>query len=103
MELAIPGVALGLLYVVSKQNGERDNTPENFTGNNGLPNTNIPDKNYPSELPVISSELDKTSALSRVNRFDSNGVYTCCNNILFLITFGQATPNNHHCCTWTRS
>lgn len=76
MELAIPGVALGLLYVVSKQNGERDNTPENFTGNNGLPNTNIPDKNYPSELPVVSSELDKTSALSRVNRFDSNGVYT---------------------------
>ena len=76
MELAIQGVALGLLYVVSKQNGERDNTPENFTGNNGLPNTNIPDKNYPSELPVVSSELDKTSALSRVNRFDSNGVYT---------------------------
>jgi len=76
MELAIPGVALGLLYIVSKQNGETETKNENFTGYNGLPNTNIPDKNYPSELPIVSSELDKTSALSQVNRFDSNGVYT---------------------------
>jgi len=43
MELAIPGVALGLLYVVSNQKKD-DEANESFT--NYLPNTNIPDKNY---------------------------------------------------------
>ena len=76
MELAIPGVALGLLYIASNQHRNEETVNENFTGENGLPNTNIPNKNYPSEYPVSSSELDQTSSLSRVNRFESNGVYT---------------------------
>lgn len=75
MELAIPGVALGLLYVASKQNNNEEPVNESFTTNT-LPNTNIPDRNYPSEEPVISSELDRTSSLSRVNRYDNNGAYT---------------------------
>lgn len=76
MEIAIPGIALGLLYVANNQNKEQENVNENFTSRNALPNTNIPDKNYPSETPVVSSELERTSALSSVNRFNSNGVYT---------------------------
>ena len=74
MELAIPGVALGLLYVVTNQNKKK----ENFTNNtNELPNTNIPNRNYPHEYPVISTETDQTSALSTTNRFDNaGGVYT---------------------------
>ena len=76
MEIAIPGIALGLLYVANNQNKEQENVNENFTSRNALPNTNIPDKNYPSETPVVSSELERTSALSNVNRFNSNGVYT---------------------------
>ena len=31
---------------------------------NALPNTNIPDKNYLSNDTVVSSELERTSALS---------------------------------------
>ena len=60
MELAIPGVALGLLYVVTNQNKKK----ENFTNNvSGLPNTNVPNRNYPSEYPILSTETDQTSSL----------------------------------------
>lgn len=76
MEIAIPGIALGLLYVANNQNKEEEKVNENFTSRNALPNTNIPDKNYPSNDMVVSSELEKTSAISRVNRYDSDGVYT---------------------------
>jgi hypothetical protein len=73
MEIAIPSVALGLLYVVTNQNKKK----ENFTNNvNELPNTNVPNRNYPNEYPILSSETDQTSALSTTNRFDNNGVYT---------------------------
>lgn len=75
MELAIPGIALGLLYIASNQNRNEENINESFTANS-LPNTNIPNRNYPSEEPVISTELDQTSSLSRVNRYENNGAYT---------------------------
>jgi hypothetical protein len=74
MELAIPGVALGLLYVVTNQNKKKENFANNV---NELPNTNIPNRNYPNEYPVVSTETDQTSALSTTNRFDNaGGVYT---------------------------
>jgi hypothetical protein len=75
MEIAIPGIALGLLYVVTNQN--KTNT-ENFTNNTSeLPNTNIPNKNYPSEYPLKSSETEQTSKLSTSNKYDNaGGVYT---------------------------
>tara|TARA_B100000123_G_scaffold146575_1_gene108260 strand:- start:12072 stop:13919 length:1848 start_codon:yes stop_codon:yes gene_type:complete len=76
MEIAIPGIALGLLYVANNQNKEEEKVNENFTSRSTLPNTNIPDKNYPTNDMVVSSELEKTSALSRVNRYDNDGVYT---------------------------
>ena len=53
MELAIPILALGGLYVVSNQNNSRPQkkTMENFQSAgakpNSLPNTNIPPQNYP--------------------------------------------------------
>lgn len=76
MEIAIPGIALGLLYVANNQNKEEEKVNENFTSRSTLPNTNIPDKNYPTNDEVVSSELERTSALSRVNRYDNDGVYT---------------------------
>ena len=76
MEIAIPGIALGLLYVANNQNKEEEKVNENFTSRHALPNTNIPDKNYATNDVVVSSELEKTSALSRVNRYDNDGVYT---------------------------
>ena len=60
MELAIPGVALGLLYVASNQNKKN----EGFRSYKGLPNANIPDKNYP-DTSVKLSDLDETAALTK--------------------------------------
>jgi hypothetical protein len=84
MELAIPIIALGGLYYSSKQSSSTDkshsnqsiitNKPEGFIST--LPNTNIPNKNYPSEYPIENETLDKTSKLSTTNTFDNNGVYT---------------------------
>ena len=72
MELAIPGVALGLLYVASNQNKKN----EGFRSYKGLPNANIPDKNYP-DTSVKLSDLDETAALTKLNKYDgSSGAYT---------------------------
>jgi hypothetical protein len=86
MEFVIPLVALGGLYIVSKNSNN-----ENFTGQRGiggeekltgtsdfttLPNTDIPNKNYPSEYPIISQENELTSKLSTVNKYNGGSVYT---------------------------
>jgi hypothetical protein len=79
MELAIPGVALGLMYIMNNQSNNQSNNENNQEafGNNQLPNANIPDRNYPTELPVVSEDLDRTSLLSTVNKVDiAGGVYT---------------------------
>jgi hypothetical protein len=73
MELLIPVLGLGGLYIVSNQNRKKKESKESF--GSALPNTNIPDRNYPtdSHSPL---ESDATSELSHNNRFDSVGVYT---------------------------
>ena len=74
MEIAIPLLALSGLYVISKQQKSADSEmaafDEGFNNRNELPNTNIPDKNYPSEYPVQSIELDRTAKLDNDNRYD---------------------------------
>jgi hypothetical protein len=77
MEIAIPAVALGLLYVVSNQKTKS----ENFSNRTQLPNTDIPDRNYGAGFqesqPVTAMDSDLTSKLSTVNGFDNGGgVYT---------------------------
>ena len=73
MEIAIPAVALGLLYIVSNQKSKK----ENFRDRNLLPNTDVPNRNYPDELPIVSPDTDQTSQLSTTNRYDNGGgVYT---------------------------
>jgi len=73
MEIAIPGIALGLLYIVSNQKSKK----ENFRDRNLLPNTDVPNRNYPDELPIVSPDTDQTSQLSATNRYDNGGgVYT---------------------------
>jgi hypothetical protein len=74
MELAIPLVALGSLYVMNNQHKKSNESFRNIT--NELPNTNIPNKNYPDEYPLVVPELEKTSKLSTVNSYDSQGAYT---------------------------
>lgn len=78
MELAIPIVALSGLYFINKKKGNSGGA-EGFKTNsavNSLPNTNIPDKNYPDES-VINPDIDHTSSLINVNKISlPNGVYT---------------------------
>jgi hypothetical protein len=77
MELAIPGIALSLMYIMNRQSNNTEHTEESFANQNALPNTNIPNRNYPEEYPVRNEEIDRTSALSTVNRFENGGsVYT---------------------------
>ena len=81
MELAIPLVALGGLYIISNQSNKSENFTQRQTPKyeSGLPNTNVPDKNYLGEYPyndVNNAETDLTSKLSTVNIFDSPQVYT---------------------------
>jgi hypothetical protein len=67
--LAIPLIALGGLYIVSNQNKKIN---EGFE----LPNTNVPNRNYPDELPVKNIETDLTSRLNTVNQYDTPSVYS---------------------------
>jgi hypothetical protein len=89
MELAIPLIALGGLYFASK-NDRNTNSNENEEGfvtnaamsastqhNETLPNTDLPDSNYGVEENTIqNTELDRTSKLSTVNKYDSQYAYT---------------------------
>ena len=73
MEVAIPLFALASLYVVNNQSKKG----ENFTNRSQLPNIDVHNRNYPSELPVLNAETDQTSELSTQNRYDNGGgVYT---------------------------
>jgi hypothetical protein len=77
MELAIPGIALGLMYIMKGQSNNSDEQEDTFANQNALPNTDIPNRNYPNEYPIRNEELDQTSALSTVNQFENGGtVYT---------------------------
>ncbi len=77
MELAIPGIALGLMYIMKGQSNNSSEHEESFANQNALPNTDIPNRNYPEEYPVRNEELDRTSVLSTVNQFENGGsVYT---------------------------
>ena len=60
------------MYPIKKKNKENFKTRKN----DELPNTNIPNRNYPMEYPVLSPETDLTSKLSTVNTYDGPGVYT---------------------------
>ena len=78
MEIAIPLVALGGLYIMSNQSKKSSKGPEGFTPGyeGGLPNTNVPNKNYPNEYPIQNATNDMTSQLSTVNKYDGQQVYT---------------------------
>lgn len=81
MEIAIPIVALGGLFIMNNQTKKKDSL-ENFSQRSGqyenqyLPNVDVPNTNYPNEYPIQSPANDLTSQLSTVNKFDGQGVYT---------------------------
>jgi hypothetical protein len=68
MELAIPLVALGGLYIMSNQSTNKENFQSKKT--KSLPNVDVPNRNYPQEYPVENVQDDLTSQLSTVNRYD---------------------------------
>ena len=71
MELAIPLIALGGLYIVSKQNRDEEGE-EGFVGYQDLPNTNIPNKNYPTEYPIETPEYSRTEQLTNNNKYQGD-------------------------------
>lgn len=78
MEIALPLVALSGLYLINNQS-KKTVKPYNepfMNKEDSLPNTNIPNRNYPEEFPVSVPDLDQTSSLAHNNTFDSTGVYT---------------------------
>ncbi len=77
MELAIPLLALGSLYVVSNQTSQPKPETENFESmNQRLPNTDVPNVNYPNEYPVVNYETQQTNNLSTTHRYDAPYAYT---------------------------
>lgn len=74
MEAIVPLFALGSLYLVNeKQKQKKD---EGFSGQQQLPNVDVPDKNYNMEN-VLSNETEKTTKLSTVNKYNgASGAYT---------------------------
>ena len=76
MELAIPLVALGGLYIASNSNSKKEGFGPNGTyENKHLPNMDIPNRNYPDQA-IHSEQSDLTSKLSTVNTYDGQQVYT---------------------------
>ena len=75
MELAIPLIAMGGLYIASKQHkpmsdyNSDDECEEGFTD---LPNTNHPNVNFPKEYPIKSQDLDNTQQLSHNNKYEGS-------------------------------
>ena len=78
MEVLIPLLALGSLYVVSGQSkSSKDADIEGYEGYEGaLPNTDIPDTNFPENYVVTNAETDLTSKMMTVNKYDTPQVYT---------------------------
>lgn len=71
MELAIPIIALGGMYIASRRRA----TAERFSSREALPNADIPDANYPQD-PSMPPLSDATSALSTINRYGPASAYT---------------------------
>ena len=87
MELGIVLLGLGALYVANKEDNHNGNGKEEAfssnrskkkssllacpTGTCELPNTDIPNKNYPSEFPIDNIDYDQSSALTTNNLYDT--------------------------------
>ena len=71
MEVIVPLFALSSLYFINNQNNKKK--VDNFSNQYNLPNTNVPDENY----PVDPNDTEKTAELSVNNKYDNGGgVYT---------------------------
>lgn len=82
MEFAIPIIGFAGLYIISNHK-QKETTAENFATNNKkrnqqelLPNTDIPNENYPNEYPIYTPETQLTSQLSTTNAYDGTSAYT---------------------------
>ena len=81
MELAIPLVGLaGVYFIMNDQKKAEGFGSRGTYENSGLPNIDVPDRNYPdrvtSGLPIENESSDLTSQLSTVNKYDGRHVYT---------------------------
>ena len=71
MEVIVPLFALSSLYFINNQNKKKK--VDTFSNQYNLPNTDVPDENY----PVNPNDAEKTAELSVNNKYDNGGgVYT---------------------------
>ena len=92
MELAIPLIALGGMYVISNQsnnntNNKKENAPKekftnmgnsnNFKNNSVLPNTNIPPQNYPimNQKELVDTVQEYPNPNSATDKYFDQNVY----------------------------
>ena len=59
MELAIPGVALGLMYIMNGQSNRCNDDEEPFTSRNELPNTIFLTEIFPKNILLERKRLTK--------------------------------------------
>ena len=106
MELLIPAAGLLGIYLVSNQS--KNEKKENFRNNaSDLPNTNIPDHNYPIDRTFNNAETDLTSKLMTDNRYDGGGgAYTdkyfnqdMNSQVVAASTLGSAASNKYYSLT----
>ena len=85
MELAIPIIALGGLYLASKNENKVKQKTDNYAkegfqsasqSRHALPNTDLPNKNYPQEYPIETADVEQTSRLSTIHKYDTPSTYT---------------------------
>ena len=85
MELAIPIIALGGLYLASKNENKVKQKTDNHAkegfqsasqSRQALPNTDLPNKNYPQEYPIETADVEQTSRLSTIHKYDTPSAYT---------------------------
>ncbi len=73
MELAIPFIAMGGLYMITKQeNNNVEELEEGFEGYHNLPNKNVHDENFPDKRPMETPELSVTEQLSQNNQYEGS-------------------------------
>lgn len=76
MELGIPLLALGGLYIVANQSKGQKQEAFRNKKKEALPNIDLQDQNFPEESLITAAENAITSELSTVNKYDGHTAYT---------------------------
>ena len=104
MELALPILALGGLYISANQGKSKSNKPsrEGFANEPNLPNTHIPPQNYPviNERELVDTTTNypnsniATDKYFNQNYFENSGAHTNEIQGIYSLTGDYRTPSD---------